>query len=343
MGFSVELGEVAVPFRCPDCSCEMQGMALHQRWIENAMHYSCGPCYERAEARRKLEQELAECVATQPRPGVTHRTYAAGCMIAVSGSTVAGESGPQPVAVESAESPGSAWERVSIGWDGLAAYQSPPDDCPALDAAVGDAIDSIGAKVGCLREEDWTAPGMWCSDEPDEAYRERVRAALLDSAARAIRERRRMTDAEREAAFRDGVGFARAVARLEDACAPDPLAKTPRVCADCNAPIAPGAGWEHSVWPVGSYTPQSLVTCREERCVATDPLEAWIDNEPLHRLLLIDEYARKGEGEAAALRRSFTPAQRAAVSAHWSAELRTRIAAGKAAERNRVTVDIEED
>lgn len=35
--------------------------------------------------------------------------------------------------------------------------------------------------------------------------------------------------------------------------------------------------------------------------------------------------------------------QRAAVSAHWSAELRAKVAAAKATERNRVTITHEED
>jgi hypothetical protein len=39
----------------------------------------------------------------------------------------------------------------------------------------------------------------------------------------------------------------------------------------------------------------------------------------------------------------FTPAQRAAVSAHWSAELRAKVAASKDAERRRVVVDLQDD
>jgi len=81
----------------------------------------------------------------------------------------------------------------------------------------------------------------------------------------------------------------------------------------------------------------------------TDPLAAVTDGWTLRDLLTAYENAqREGTGlMMAGGVRAFTPAQRAAVSARWSAELRAKVAASTAAdkerERTRVVVDQEDD
>lgn len=72
-----------------------------------------------------------------------------------------------------------------------------------------------------------------------------------------------------------------------------------------------------------------------------DPLDAVIDGVPLHRLLMYSEMYRREEVPASP-RHDFTPAQRAALSAYWSAELRARVEA-TANPRLTVMVDCEED
>lgn len=67
------------------------------------------------------------------------------------------------------------------------------------------------------------------------------------------------------------------------------------------------------------------------------PLDVKYDGVTLRDLLIDDERARRHEGTHP----RFTPAQRAAVSAHWSAELRARVAAAKAKERERVVLDLD--
>jgi len=54
-------------FACPDCGCDMQGATLHQRPIENATHYSCGPCYDKATAVREIPPALTGSSADEPR------------------------------------------------------------------------------------------------------------------------------------------------------------------------------------------------------------------------------------------------------------------------------------
>jgi hypothetical protein len=75
-----------------------------------------------------------------------------------------------------------------------------------------------------------------------------------------------------------------------------------------------------------------------------DPLDVLYDGWTLRQLLEHNEKKRREDWHLA---HPYTPAQRAAVSAHWSAQLRAKVAASKAAdaerERNRVTVDMEED
>lgn len=75
-----------------------------------------------------------------------------------------------------------------------------------------------------------------------------------------------------------------------------------------------------------------------------DPLDVEYDGVTLRNLLHTDEVvSRETFG---AFHRHFTPVQRAAVSAHWSAELRAKVSASTAAavqrERNLVTIDLED-
>lgn len=74
---------------------------------------------------------------------------------------------------------------------------------------------------------------------------------------------------------------------------------------------------------------------------APDPLDVEYDGWTLRALLKLDAAARRENVTAQVSRSCFTPAQRAAVSAHWSAELRARVAAAKAKERERVVLDVD--
>lgn len=72
-----------------------------------------------------------------------------------------------------------------------------------------------------------------------------------------------------------------------------------------------------------------------------DPLDVKYDGVTL-RLLLDQEQMRQRTERPRRSFEPFTPAQRSAVSAHWSAELRARVEASKDRERRRVVVDLEE-
>lgn len=66
----------------------------------------------------------------------------------------------------------------------------------------------------------------------------------------------------------------------------------------------------------------------------------------LSALLGCDEMNRREQSTPVATpatRRRFTPAQRAAVSAHWSAELRAKVAASAECDRDRVLVDLQDE
>lgn len=70
-----------------------------------------------------------------------------------------------------------------------------------------------------------------------------------------------------------------------------------------------------------------------------DPLDVEWDELTLRELLAYDEIARREHGP----RRPFTPLQRNAVSAHWSAELRKRTDAAKRKDRNQVTMEHDDE
>lgn len=71
-----------------------------------------------------------------------------------------------------------------------------------------------------------------------------------------------------------------------------------------------------------------------------DPLDVEYDEIPLRYLLAADEDRRR-EHPAAAVPRRATPTQRAAISAHWSAELRKKTVAAAAREPS-VLVQLDE-
>jgi hypothetical protein len=73
----------------------------------------------------------------------------------------------------------------------------------------------------------------------------------------------------------------------------------------------------------------------------TDPLDVVYDGLTLSCLLTLDENSRR---ESVPYRRAaFTPSQRAAISAHWSAELRQRVEATKEKQRTQVVVEGEDE
>jgi hypothetical protein len=82
-----------------------------------------------------------------------------------------------------------------------------------------------------------------------------------------------------------------------------------------------------------------LITCivgPSKTLAPIDPLDVIVDGISLRILLIQDERGRQERGaywrhEAGC----WTPAQRAAVSAHWSAQLRAKVAAGAAADKAR--------
>lgn len=80
-----------------------------------------------------------------------------------------------------------------------------------------------------------------------------------------------------------------------------------------------------------------------------DPVDVAIDGIDLDVLLGCDEKARRENSRhwRNGSQRTFTPAQRAAVSAHWSAELSAKVAASSRAdterERNSVLVDPQDE
>lgn len=74
---------------------------------------------------------------------------------------------------------------------------------------------------------------------------------------------------------------------------------------------------------------------------AVDPLDVEYDGVKL-RLLLEQEEMRQRTERPRRTFEPFTPLQREAISAHWSAELRAKIAASKQKDRNQVTMEHDE-
>lgn len=75
---------------------------------------------------------------------------------------------------------------------------------------------------------------------------------------------------------------------------------------------------------------------------APDPLDTKYDGVTLRVLLVAEGLQRHDQGDRVPLsRQPLTPIQRAAVSAHWSAQLRAKVEASK--ERARMTVMVDVD
>lgn len=70
-----------------------------------------------------------------------------------------------------------------------------------------------------------------------------------------------------------------------------------------------------------------------------DPLDVEYDGEKLRVLLKCDEMYRRADLPS---KEWMTPVQRAAVSAHWSAELRAKVAAAREQDERRVLVEVQE-
>jgi hypothetical protein len=68
-----------------------------------------------------------------------------------------------------------------------------------------------------------------------------------------------------------------------------------------------------------------------------DPLDSVVDGETLRDLLSWHEKYRRTEQHIGV----FSRIQREAISAHWSAELRAKVAASEQKRRNQVLVDLE--
>jgi hypothetical protein len=93
------------------------------------------------------------------------------------------------------------------------------------------------------------------------------------------------------------------------------------VCLDgCSAPHQVGL----TIRAMGS----ELRRCEQPRSV--DPLDVEYDGVKLRTLLLATRGA--GQDKMTPLARNMSPAQRAAVSAHWSAELRAKVEASRKAD-----------
>lgn len=106
--------------------------------------------------------------------------------------------------------------------------------------------------------------------------------------------------------------------------------QTQALAERCKAAVA--GLYDHSEPSRTRTPPQNFIP-------STDPLDVQYDGVPLRRLLEMDANRRTEHIVGVIL----SPAQRAAISAHWSAELRAKVAAAKATERNRVTITHEED
>jgi len=96
----------------------------------------------------------------------------------------------------------------------------------------------------------------------------------------------------------------------------------------------------------GKYIYRNILPVDAPKPRKVNPLDRLIDGWTLRSLVNVDASARRENVTAQVARSCFTPAQRAAVSAHWSAELRAKVEASRKAdaerERLRVVVDLED-
>jgi len=101
-------------------------------------------------------------------------------------------------------------------------------------------------------------------------------------------------------------------------------------------------GWSHQGFVVGydPGSPDGDIGVVEIMRREIDPLDVEYDGNTLRELLVHDEIRRREEFIG---RVNFTPAQRSAISAHWSAELRAKVDATKQKAREQVVSDYDED
>lgn len=125
-----------------------------------------------------------------------------------------------------------------------------------------------------------------------------------------------------------------------------PLAEMPVRCGRChNDPCTCPPPQTDKTWlPTTTGTSTSTTTIiRYVRATkassSADPLDVWYDGVPLRTLLEDDKLRRLDNAAAMARCRCNTSAQRAAVSAHWSADLRAKVTASRSAERNQVVLE----
>ncbi len=96
-----------------------------------------------------------------------------------------------------------------------------------------------------------------------------------------------------------------------------------------------GRSWSRSVHGPELRRPTGT-RAAEQPADPADPLDAVIDGVRLRTLLDGDEFNRR-ESSATYRAKPMSIAQRAAVSAHWSAQLRARVAASKDRDKRQVT------
>lgn len=116
----------------------------------------------------------------------------------------------------------------------------------------------------------------------------------------------------------------------------------PIVMIDWGAKVFQREGGEHEPIPDKHFTKDdiawTLCTCGvddpPEPSVSVDRKDVEYDGVSLRDLLICDEIQRRGECSP---HWRPTQVQRAAVSAHWSAQLRAKVAAAKKVDQNQVT------
>lgn len=124
-----------------------------------------------------------------------------------------------------------------------------------------------------------------------------------------------------------------------------------RIECATNSAVLPGSEWIDAAKAMQHAVAIDHLTDEASAMLPVNPLDVKYDGVTLRVLLEIDEDRRRelppehGRSPLAQrlIARRITPAQRAAVSAHWSAELRAKVAASKERERNVVRIDLDDD
>lgn len=116
----------------------------------------------------------------------------------------------------------------------------------------------------------------------------------------------------------------------------------PELCTNCGQHIRHHFGGpQYRCNPNALPKPPTIETpwLSTTKRLPPDPLDTKYDGVTLRTLLDGDAFNRQEQGGAVWRAKPMTPVQRAAVSAHWSAELRAKLAASKERERLQVVVD----